>query len=156
MILCDLDNTLVPHFTKLPTTEAIDFVRDVQNHGIKIIIVSNNSYKRVSYFCEFLAPNDFIYHAEKPLIRKIKKILEKYDMNVEDVLFIGDQFITDIFAANRLHCKSILTLPIVDSVKQKQSFILKFLNNFIYRRLEHQNMLSQRSDENLEDLYEFL
>ena len=156
MILCDLDNTLVPHFTKLPTTEAINFVRNVQNQGMKLIIVSNNSYKRVSYFSEFLAPNDFIYNAKKPLIRKIKKMLEKYEMNIEDVLFIGDQFITDIFAANRLHCRSILTLPIVDSTSEKNGFILQFLNHFIYKRLEHQNMLSHFNENNVEEIYEFL
>lgn len=156
MVLCDLDNTLVPHFTKLPTTESIKFVRQIQANDIKFIVVSNNGFRRVSYFCEYLAPNDFVYSAKKPFVRKIRKILEKYNMNVEDVLFIGDQFITDIFAANRIHCKSILTLPIINSTKQKNGFILNLLNKFIYKRLEHQNMISNNQANDLEDEYEFL
>ena len=34
MVICDLDNTLVPHFTKFPTKMALDFVKKIRSQGI--------------------------------------------------------------------------------------------------------------------------
>ena len=60
LIICDLDNTLVPHYTKFPTQTAINFVNDVKKAGFDFSIVSNNTSKRVSFFAEKLGISDFI------------------------------------------------------------------------------------------------
>ncbi len=135
-IFCDLDNTLIPHFTSLPNATCTKFANDVKNNDIKLIIISNNKKYRVETFCNLINVDDFIYNAKKPLVGKIKKIMEKYNISPEDVIFIGDQFITDIFVANRLSIKSILVLPLVESSKTGiKNFIIFLLERFIYRHI---------------------
>lgn len=153
MIMCDLDNTLVPHFTKMPTNECITFREKIREANILFVIVSNNSYKRVSSFSQYIYADDFIYNAKKPLIRKIQKMLQKHKMKPKDLLFIGDQFIFDIFVANRLKCKSILTLPLIGYNEKHTT--LNFIEKYIYKKLEHNNLMNDlRGDK--EDIYEYL
>lgn len=156
MVICDLDNTLVPHFTKIPTKQALDFVKKIQEQGLLFIVVSNNTKKRVSEFCNILRPNDFVYNAKKPFIGKVKKIMHKYNVNKEDIIFIGDQVVTDIWVANRIQCKSILTLPIVSSAKEKNGWLLNLLDKYIYKYLQHNNMLNDKEELEIEDMYEIL
>lgn len=156
-VFCDLDNTLVPHFTKMPNSNCIKFINNLKENGIKVIIVSNNSKKRVETFCNLIDVDDFIYKANKPLIYKIKKILKKYNIEPEDVIMIGDQFITDIVVANRMNFKSILVLPIVDSVEQKfNNIIVAALEKLIYRYIAHLNILEANNPEITKDYYEFI
>lgn len=153
VIMCDLDNTLVPHFTKMPTNDCITFRKKIKEAEILFIIVSNNSYKRVSSFSQYIKADDFIYNAKKPLTRKITKMMQKYKIKPKDLLFIGDQFIFDIFVANRIGCKSILTLPLI-GYNEKHT-MLNFVEKYIYKKLEHNNLMNNlRSDK--DDIYEYL
>ena len=156
MIICDLDNTLAPHFTKTPTAMAINFVNEAKEQGFVFVVVSNNTKKRVSEFCKKLNVDDFVYNAKKPFLRKTKKIIEKYKFDINDIIFIGDQNITDVWKSNRFQAKSILTLPIVDSVNTRNGFILKFLENYIYRYMQHKNLLNNDVDVEDKDVYEIL
>ncbi len=157
MLVCDLDNTLAPHFNKLPNMKAINFCRSVQEQGIVFVVISNNTKKRVERFCEVLQPNDFAYNAKKPLTWKVKKMMAKYRCEKDDVLIIGDQFITDVWLANRLGCKSILALPIVTSSSEKNGFFLNVLEKFIYKKLQHNNVMNEIIDKgSLEASYDIL
>ena len=147
IVLCDLDNTLAPHFTIFPTKTAIDFCKNIQDLGLKFIIVSNNSKKRVKLFAERLGVDDYLAKAHKPFIWKIKKFLAKYNVSPEEMIFIGDQFIFDILTANRLQCRSILTLPIISNANEQQNSFFKFLENSIYKKLEFNNIFEKKNIE---------
>ncbi|XQP55426.1 MAG: YqeG family HAD IIIA-type phosphatase [Mycoplasmoidaceae bacterium] len=141
LFICDLDNTLAPHFTFRPTKAAVKFVDDVKKMGIKFYIVSNNRKSRVDRFCEYINPDGYISFAMKPRISKIKKLMKKLKVSPEETLMMGDQFVIDIFAANRIGCKSILVLPLVEQEKNKSSKFVNFLDKLIYSRLERNNLL---------------
>jgi HAD superfamily phosphatase (TIGR01668 family) len=96
LLVCDLDNTLSPHFTKFPTRKVIEFCKEVQKVGLKLAIVSNNSKKRVLSFTARLKPDAVIASAMKPMKHKIVRMMNAFDATPEETLFIGDQFITDI------------------------------------------------------------
>jgi predicted HAD superfamily phosphohydrolase YqeG len=68
----------------------------VQENGIKLAIVSNNTKKRVLAYTSKLQPDEIIYNAKKPLKRKISKMITKLDLEPDEIIFLGDQFITDI------------------------------------------------------------
>lgn len=156
-IFCDLDNTLIPHFTSLPNTTCAKFAHDVRSNDIKLIIISNNKKNRVETFCNLIDVDDFIYNAKKPLVGKIKKIMEKYNISPDDVIFIGDQFITDIFVANRLSIKSILVLPLVESSKTGiKNFIIFLLERFIYQHISLSYKLDIDIDDNLKVGYDII
>lgn len=155
-VFCDLDNTLVPHFTTMPTKSAINFVDKLHEQGIKVIIVSNNSKKRLQKFCLHFNADDFVYNAKKPALSKIKKIIKKYKIDLDDSLILGDQFISDIWTANRLGIKSILVLPIIESNKlTTNNIFINLLEKYIYKKIQHENLLSNITNK-LEENYEIL
>lgn len=156
-VFCDLDNTLVPHFINLPIKSVMKFLNDLNQYNIKFFIISNNKKERVEKFCIPLSPDDFIYNAKKPLLRKIKSMMDKYQINRDDAVMIGDQFIIDIFTANRLGIKSILVLPIINPYHYNYhaNFIIRFIEKYIYKKLQLSNDLINVSNE-LINKYEIL
>ena len=112
LIICDLDNTLVPHFTKIPTNYAKTVIQKIKEQKIEIIIVSNNARKRVSRFAKLLEV-EYLYNSKKPFIKKIRKKIEESGYKAEDTLMIGDMIIMDILAANKLKIDSLLVKPIL-------------------------------------------
>lgn len=148
LIICDLDNTLVPHFTKFPTTYAKNVVESILNAGIEIIIISNNSQKRVSHFAKLLGV-DYIYGAKKPFIKKISKKMEKFNYSKEEVLMIGDMLVMDIIAANRMGYQSILVRPIISYNDSTTNKVIRWLEKNIFKRLERNNLLINDSGEKL-------
>jgi predicted HAD superfamily phosphohydrolase YqeG len=69
-------------------------------------------------------------------------MLQRLDLCANEIIFLGDQFITDIWVANRIGSKSILVLPIIDqSSNTSSSKLIRFLDKFIYKKLEHGNYL---------------
>ena len=102
-MICDLDNTLVPHFNKFPNKYVFDFINKIKREGLLIIIASNNTKKRVTTFVNQLqkkiSVDGFLYNCKKPFTRKIRKEIGKFNITYNDVVVIGDQFITDIFLA---------------------------------------------------------
>ncbi len=141
LFISDLDNTLAPHFTYRPTKTAIKFVNDVKKMGIKFYVVSNNRRARVERFCQWINPDGYISFALKPMVYKIKRLLKELKIKPEETLMMGDQFVIDILAANRIGCKSILVLPLVDQEKNKTNKLVNFLDKRIYSRLERNNLL---------------
>lgn len=147
LIICDLDNTLVPHFTKFPNRAVYDFIDKVKNEGMHFVIASNNSKKRVVRFVdklqETISIDGFLWNCKKPFIHKIKKFIRESAYSYDDIMVIGDQFITDVFLANRMKIKSILVLPMVDSSKNASlNMFFKILEKYIYKRLQHENILA--------------
>jgi predicted HAD superfamily phosphohydrolase YqeG len=74
----------------------MDFCKRLQENKIKLAIVSNNTKKRVLTYTSKLQPDEIIYNAKKPLKRKIVKMLDRLDLEPNEVIFLGDQFITDV------------------------------------------------------------
>ena len=110
-ILTDLDNTLAPYNIATPNYETIAFITKLKQQGFIVIIVSNNTGKRVKLFADRLDV-EYIAGAKKPFKSTISKYLTKKNIDINDCVLIGDQFMTDIKCANKLNCKSILTSPL--------------------------------------------
>jgi HAD superfamily phosphatase (TIGR01668 family) len=140
LLICDLDNTLAPHYTKLPSNRIKIFLEQLKVIGIKVIVLSNNSQKRVDIFCRKLPIDAYFGGAKKPLKGKTLQILKQYNLKPKEVMIMGDQLVTDILLANRLKIESILIQPIV-SVDMSMNKFNIFLEKFIYKRLEKNNIL---------------
>lgn len=140
LIICDLDNTLVTHFTKFPTKLAIDFVKRAQDANFDFIIISNNTKKRVEFFAKKLGLKEYIYNAKKPFPFIIKRYIQSKNLRPQEVVIIGDMIISDILVANFLNSESILVQPIIDAEKFLNT-ILKWLEKRIFIRLSKQNLI---------------
>lgn len=145
LIVCDLDNTLVPHFTKFPTKDAFNFVDRVKKSGIQFILVSNNTDARVSFFAEKLGLKDYIAGAKKPFPKKIKKKMEELKYKPEETIMIGDMIIMDMVAANLMKVDTVLVSPLIDAEKT-WSRILAWIEKRIFKRLERKNLLATNED----------
>ena len=114
-ILLDIDNTILD--TDNNMLEGIeDWVKNVQEHGIKFCILSNTNKKRKAERMSKILDIPFIYFAKKPLkfgFKKAKRIVQ--EENNQNIAVIGDQVLTDVLGANRCKMYSILVAPLKDS-----------------------------------------
>lgn len=142
VFISDLDNTLVPHFTRLPNKEVLNFIAKVKEAGMEFIIMSNNVRSRVKLFAEKAQVEVWYANARKPFKRVANSIIKKRDIDPTKVVIMGDQIIMDILVANRIKCESILVQPLVSTDYKMNAFNM-FLENKIYRNLEKNNILRQ-------------
>lgn len=113
-VLVDLDNTLIAWDNPNGTKELRDWLEEMSQAEIPVLVVSNNNAKRVSKAVEPFGIM-FVSRAMKPFSLGIKRALKQLNLNKNEVVFIGDQLMTDIRAANRVGLKSILVRPLVES-----------------------------------------
>ena len=110
-ILTDLDNTLAPYNIAIPDEKVYELVKKIKDNGFYLIIVSNNTGKRVTLFATDLHVN-YISGAMKPFKTNIQKYLKEHNIDVNECVMGGDQLMTDIKCATRLNCRCILTKPL--------------------------------------------
>lgn len=140
LIICDLDNTLVPHFNKFPTKKVKFFVDEVKRKGFEFVLISNNTKKRVSFFAEKLGLENFVFNSKKPFPSAIKKTIEKMKIKPQETVIIGDMLITDILVANLVHTESILVQPLINPEKAMDK-ILSFIEKFVFKKLNKDNLI---------------
>ena len=131
-VLVDLDNTLIAWNNPDGTPEMKQWLHDLQDAGIAIIVVSNNTKKRVQRAVEkfgidyvywalkpFTFGIDYVYWALKPFTFGIDRAMKEFHYEKSEVVMVGDQLMTDIRAAHRAGIRSILVKPLVqhDSIK---------------------------------------
>lgn len=111
-ILCDLDNTLISYDEEYPTEEILNKFKELESLGFEIILISNNVPSRIETFLEGTDIIGFA-NARKPLLIGIKKAHKHAEVkDVKRTILIGDQLMTDIWAANRYKAYAILVNPI--------------------------------------------
>ncbi len=128
-ILSDLDNTLVGYDIPTPNESVINLVTKLKENNINLLVISNNSYKRLKTFSNPCSLN-FLSRARKPGSKKLANYLKENNIDVKDCVFVGDQLLTDMWCANKLKCKSILVDPL-----QKKESIFTFFNRLIDKKI---------------------
>ena len=113
LLICDIDNTLVPHDVAVPDDEAIAFLKSIQDAGIQIVFISNNVEERVATFAKGLNI-PFYPFAMKPLPKTYRKMLKDFHVKRDVVAVLGDQLMTDILGANVMRSYTILTAQVVE------------------------------------------
>lgn len=110
-VIADLDQTLVPTKSKDPDDNVYQLIKYLDSIDMKLIIVSNNTHKRVRRFCSNLNVK-YLAMANKSNSRKIAKFLLDLGINFNTCIFIGDQLRTDCNYVNSLGGKFIITRPL--------------------------------------------
>lgn len=155
LILVDLDNTLIPYDEQLPNEKLFQLKKDIKALNMELIIVSNSRKNRVKMFSEvFDVP--FQAFSTKPLKRGIKKAIKKASKkyNKNEMVLIGDQLMTDVYAGNRFNIYTIL----VKALKRKSEVFSTKMNRKLERHvlkclkkkfpLEYDNSLKMYEEEN--------
>ncbi|WP_099974990.1 MULTISPECIES: YqeG family HAD IIIA-type phosphatase [Lactobacillaceae] len=113
-IMTDLDNTLIPWNSDEYTLTLRKWLLEMDRNGIKVLVVSNNSYERVEKAVSGL-DIEIVARAKKPLPFEINKYIQSHNLSKDSILFVGDQVMTDVFVGNIAGLKTILVKPLVDT-----------------------------------------
>ncbi len=129
LILTDLDNTLVCYNTHDTHEKLIAFVNEALEIGFKIKILSNTTNKkRVETFANGLNLEAH-GNAKKPFTKKMKKLSEGFES--DQVIMIGDQMMTDVWAGNKLGFYTIF----VNAIDRSTDKVYTRFNRKIEKRL---------------------
>ena len=112
-VLLDIDNTLEPYEHEAPGEHVIAWLKSLSDVGIRAAIVSNNNEGRVELFNRELCLPAYS-RAKKPFKRNLIRAMADIGTTREDTVFIGDQILTDVFAAHNAGLRAILVPPIND------------------------------------------
>lgn len=112
LLLADLDNTLTPYSSEVPTEEVRAWKRELEEQGITLFVVSNSRKStRVPNYCRALGIG-FVRHAGKPKIKGFLEAMRTLGRRPEETLMVGDQIFTDVLGAKRAGLRVVLVEPI--------------------------------------------
>lgn len=111
IVLSDLDNTLDAFNVKEPNERTFELVKDLKEAGVLFMIASNNTSKRVNNYANKLGIRA-VCRLHKPSSKYLKRFIESEHFNPEEVVLIGDQVLTDLYAGNGAGIRTILTEPV--------------------------------------------
>ena len=130
-LILDVDNTLSTHHGDVLTDGLEDWLRLMQENGIKLMVLSNSKARRVKPFAEKIGL-PFISLGLKPLpfgyIRAIKALGSKR----KNTAIVGDQIFTDVLGGNAVGVKTLLLTPILLESTAGFKFKRK-IERFIYK-----------------------
>lgn len=109
-LILDADNTLTTHNNPVPDKDVLTWIKIMRENGIKLIIASNNSEKRIKPFAKELGL-DYASRAMKPLPTGFLKVSRRLGIPARSFGVVGDQIFTDILGGNLFGAKTILVEP---------------------------------------------
>lgn len=112
-VLLDIDNTLEPYENPTPGKHVTKWLSELNNVGINAAIVSNNDWDRVEEFNKNIGMPAFA-KAGKPFKKNLIKAMGEINVDKNHTVFIGDQILTDVWAAHNAGIRAILVPPIND------------------------------------------
>ncbi len=131
-LIFDIDNTLVEDEER-ENEKTIDKINEIKNMGFVCSILSNNYELRVKKFAENVGIKNWVCLAKKPKIDGYIELINRFNIDKEKTLYIGDQLFTDILGANMSKIDVILVSPLgIDKhfyIRVKRFFenVIKFI-----------------------------
>lgn len=120
-VILDIDNTLEPYENAYPGERVKEWLTELKNAGISYAFVSNNNKERVDTFNNELGAVAF-HKAGKPFKKNVIKAMYLINCNKSNTILMGDQILTDVWAARNAGISAVLVPPIND----KKDLFTKF------------------------------
>lgn len=108
--ILDLDNTLSMHGNPAAENGIFEWLDSMRELGIKMVIVSNNTKKRVAPLAAKLGLPFFSFGC-KPLPLGINKAKKLMGLPRKEIAVIGDQIFTDVLGGNVSGIRTVLVEP---------------------------------------------
>lgn len=116
LLLSDLDFTLAPKSVRRPDQPLRDWIAELSENGVQLMIVSNNrSGTRVTEFCADLGV-PYQGHAGKPSPRGLEAAMARAGADRSRTAMLGDKLLTDVLAANRAGVLALMVEPVGGAV----------------------------------------
>ncbi len=143
-LIVDVDNTLSSHGAPLPEKEVIPWLARMNELGVPVVILSNNTKERVEPFAGKLGL-PFVHFAAKPLRRGFRRAQKLLSCPAREIAVVGDQIFTDVVGGNRAGMKTVLVTPIKEDTDPWVLFKRRFEQRYIdlYYRKKGQKPLNR-------------
>lgn len=125
-VLLDLDNTLLPRGSNEISSEVVQWVRALQDAGLKVALLSNSTKGRAPEAAKFLRL-PLVGGAFKPLTKGFVRACAMLGVAPRDSLMIGDQSYTDVLGAHRLGMDAYMVMPLNEN-EPLHTFVLRALD----------------------------
>ena len=122
-VALDIDNTICNDGRANVIDGLESWLKNVQESGIKVMIISNAIGKRPKKVAESLGLAHLSY-AKKPKTHKLLAGAELMGVKIEEMAMVGDQIFADVLAANTCGAISVL----VDALEGKTRFPIFYAN----------------------------
>ena len=110
-LILDVDNTLTTHDDPVPHPEIAQWLEQMRQCGIAMMIVSNNKPGRVAPFAELLGL-PFVANGKKPLAAGLHRAAVQMGLQPQELAVVGDQIFTDVLGGNLFGALSVMVLPL--------------------------------------------
>lgn len=112
-ILSDIDNTLAPYEQAKSDEQIRTWLRELNEAGISIALISNNHADRVELFNSDLGLIAYP-DAGKPFGKCLRRAMTALGSDPSNTAMLGDQLLTDALAGHLQHLKVLIVPPIRD------------------------------------------
>lgn len=109
-LILDLDNTLSMHGSPAAEEGIYEWLADMRRLGVKMMVVSNNTEKRVTPLAKKLGLSCVVFGC-KPLPFGINLAIKRLDLPKRELAVVGDQIFTDVIGGNSVGVRTILVEP---------------------------------------------
>ena len=133
-VILDIDNTLESHKVPEASDKTLEFLKKLEEKGLKICLISNGAEERVKLFNEKLG-YFAMAKAGKPKKIGFLKAQEQMKLSKEEVAMVGDQIFTDVYGAKRCGFYVVLVEPI-ESIENGFFYIKRFFEKSIRRKIK--------------------
>ncbi|MCF0245813.1 MAG: YqeG family HAD IIIA-type phosphatase [Ileibacterium sp.] len=142
LLLCDIDNTLTAFDSSSADLDVQKFIRDVEEAGIQVALMSNNVAKRTDDFAKNNGVKKVYSFSLKPFPFTFKKAMKQYKTTPDQTAIIGDQLFTDILGGNLSGLYTILSAPISER-ERPDTAIMRALENAVYWYYNKKNIFKR-------------
>ena len=148
IILTDLDNTLISYKVNKADDKLLDLRKSLKEIGFKIFIISNNNKNRIVEFSKTFFIDGYLEKACKPSPKKMEEFINYNKLNKEEIIYLGDQLVTDIQGANNTGLDSILVSTIDISSQKWYTKINRLREKKIIRKIREIDSLAAKQIQN--------
>jgi len=133
-VFFDIDNTLTASHSQEVDQDVKDLLAALEERQIKLALISNNSRDRVEKFAQILGI-PFYWLARKPLPFALHRAARELGVRPDQCIFVGDQIITDIFAAYLARIEAVLVYPYSRASDSKwQNIFSRRIERHLFKR----------------------
>ena len=130
-LLLDVDNTMSTHHGTILTDGLLEWIKEMQESGIKLMVLSNSKRWRIEPFAERIGL-PFISLGCKPLPFGYLRGKKRLGVKCREVAIVGDQIFTDVLGGRCVGIKTILLTPI--KLEAGWSFkVRRYLEKGVYK-----------------------
>jgi HAD superfamily phosphatase (TIGR01668 family) len=134
-IITDLDNTLVP-WRRYNIAEGVaEWLAELEQENIKIVIASNTMHtSRLKKLADKMNI-PFVDRVRKPWVGGFIRSMEMMSATAEQTAVVGDQIFTDVLCGNKLNLFTILVRPPLAKEEFISTMMLRKVENAVIRLL---------------------